>query len=194
MSEAFRAFIALPLPDAVRDHLASVQRCMSGKGVRARWVQPAGMHLTIKFLGQMPLEKKEGVMAVLDQAVTGCAPLQLTAAGLGGFPNRRRPRVLWMGLGGEVGRLRTLQETVETGLSNLGWAKEKRPFQGHLTLGRAKGRRPMERDTADILLRCEPREALAFETDSLVLYRSRLQPQGAVHDKISAWILNAPAH
>ena len=136
MPEAYRAFIALPLPDALREQLLGVQRCLAQNGVRARWVRPESMHLTLKFLGQLPLDQVGKVIAALDQVAADCPPLQLTAAELGGFPNPYRPRVLWMGIGGEHERLRELQQGIEAALAILDWPPEKRPFQGHLTLER----------------------------------------------------------
>jgi len=189
MSDAYRAFIALVLPDALREHLRGVQACLSGNGVRARWVRPASMHLTLKFLGPLPLDKVAAVIAVLDQVTRACPPLQLTAAELGGFPHLHRPRVLWMGIGGQHERLQRLQQAIETALAPLGWSPEKRPFQGHLTLARAKGRRPWDKTVGDILIRCTPREALSFQATRLALFHSQLQPGGAVHEQLKEWIL-----
>jgi 2'-5' RNA ligase len=151
------------------------------------------MHLTLKFLGQLPLDKVAAVIAILDKVADDCPPLQLTAAEVGGFPQRHRPRVLWMGIGGENERLHRLQQAIQTGLATLGWPPEKRPFQGHLTLARAKGRRPLERVVGDILTRCTPEEAMTFQADRLTLFRSRLRPGGAIHNPIKQWILKMPA-
>lgn len=193
MPDTYRAFIALALSDELRRHLGRIQSCLSKKGVRARWVRPESMHLTLKFLGELPLEKIAAVTEVLDQAATHCAPLQLTAVGLGGFPNRIRPRVLWLGVGGEWEGLVSMQQRIEAGLSPLGWPPEKRPFRGHLTLARARGRGGLAKGTGDILAQCEPGDALAFQADHLALYRSRLRPEGAVHDILKQWTLKRPA-
>lgn len=190
MTDAYRAFIAFPLPRRVLDYLAGLQHCLAAQGIRARWVRPEGMHLTLKFLGRLASEKVDAVAAVLDTIAVYYAPLQLTALGLGVFPDRGRPRVLWVGIEGESVRLGGLQQDIETGLSPLGWPKEKRPFRGHLTLARAKGRRPFERHIGDLLAQCEPNEPVAFVADKLTLYRSRLRPGGAVYDKISQRVLS----
>ena len=189
MPEDYRAFVALPLPEALREYLQGVQRCLSDNGVRARWVRPASMHLTLKFLGQLPLDQVAAVIETLDQVAEDCPPLQLTAAGLGGFPHLQRARVLWMGIGGDHQGLHDLQQAVDAALANLGWPPEKRPFQGHLTLARTKGRRPLEKSVGDMMTPCAPREAMAFKADRLTLFRSRLLPGGAVHDKLKEWVL-----
>jgi 2'-5' RNA ligase len=98
-----------------------------------------------------------------------------------------------MGIEGESGRLAALHQAIETGLSPLGWLTEKRSFRGHLTLARAKGRGTFDKSLGGILTQCEPRDAIAFQVDHLALYRSRLQPGGAVYDKLGQWILSPPA-
>lgn len=193
MTDAYRAFIAFPLPRRVLDYLAGVQNCLAAQGIRARWVRPEGMHLTLKFLGRLAPEKVDAVVAVLDTVATHYAPLQLTARGLGGFPHRGRPRVLWAGIEGQSVRLDCLQQDIETGLVPLGWPKEKRPYKGHLTLARAKGRRPFERPIGDLRAQCDPEESIVFIAEKLTLYRSRLRPGGAVYDNISQRVLSGEA-
>lgn len=193
MSDAYRAFIALPLPRKVIDHLSTVQHCLAAEGIRARWVRPEGMHLTLKFIGRLEPEKAPAVHAVLDRVAVQYSPLQLTALGLGGFPNRRRPRVLWVGIGGDTARLERLQQDIDTGLAALGWPGEKRPFKGHLTLARARGRCPFESGIDRIVVQCEPQTPLGFMADKLVLYRSRLRPEGAIYDTCSQRVLNGAA-
>jgi 2'-5' RNA ligase len=190
MSDAYRAFIALPLPCQVIAYLSKVQHCLAAEGIRARWVRPEGMHLTLKFIGRLAPEKIPAVDAVLDGVAAHYSPLQLTALGLGGFPNRRRPRVLWVGIGGETQQLERLQQDIDTGLTTLGWPGEKRPFKGHLTLARARGRRPFEGNIEPIVAKCAPREPFVFVADKLILYRSRLRPEGAVYDISSQRVLD----
>jgi len=193
MTDAYRAFIALPLSPIVLDYLAGVQGCLATQGIRARWVRLESMHLTLKFLGQLAPDKVDAVVAALDRVAAHHAPLQLTTLGLGGFPNIGRARVLWVGIGSQSARLGCLQQDIEIGLSALGWPKEKRPFRGHLTLARAKGRRPFERHIGDLLARCEPNEPVAFVADQMTLYRSHLRPEGAVYDTIRQWGLSEVA-
>ena len=193
MTDAYRAFIALPLPRMVLDCLSGVQHCLATQGVRARWVRPEGMHLTLKFLGRLLPEKVDAVVALLDTVAVHYAPLQLTAQGLGGFPARGRPRVLWAGIGGESERLGCLHQDIAVGLAPLGWPEEKRSFRGHLTLARTKGRRPFERHIGGLLAQCDSNEPVAFVADQLVLYRSRLRPEGAVYDKLSQRVLSGRA-
>lgn len=192
MAETFRAFVALSLPQQIRDHLARVQRCLVAQGALARWVRPESIHLTLKFMGPLAPEKVAAVVAALDPIAGQSAPLQLSALGLGGFPRQKRARVLWMGVGDQSDGLERLQAAVAARLAALGWPAEKRVFKGHLTLARAKGRRGFDPTLTRALPHCEPGETVAFRADELVLFRSRLRPEGAVYDKLYAWDLGAP--
>lgn len=193
MSDAYRAFIALALPPAVTDFLRQVQDCLANEGVRARWVRPEGIHLTLKFLGRLGPEKIAALAAAVDSVVSHAAPLELTAQGLGGFPNRSRPRVLWVGIGGQSESLADLQQHLENALMPLGWPPEKRPFRGHLTLARAKGRRPLAKNMADTIELCGPKGVVSFTAATLVLYRSHLMPTGAVYEALRQWDLHDAA-
>ena len=193
MPDAYRAFVALTLPHAVIDHLGQVQRCLADQGLSARWVRPAGMHLTLKFLGRLLPEKVAAVQALLETEAARHPAMRLTVQGLGGFPNRRRPRVLWMGIGGEKVRLEGLQRDLEDGLAVLGWPPEKRSFRGHLTLARAKGRRPFGPGIEGFLTKCEPNKSVSFTGRRLALCHSELRPAGAVYGEISQVVLSAPA-
>lgn len=189
MPETYRAFIALTLPPPVRAHLAEVQNCLAGQGVRGRWVRPESMHLTLKFLGSLLPEALPGLVSALAPVATACPPLALSTLGLGGFPRLGRARVLWLGIGGECDRLAALQQAIDAALAPLDWPPERRPFQGHLTLARAKGRGLFGGDAAHGLAQCEPVTGVAFTADRLTLYRSRLRPRGAVYEVLHQWRL-----
>lgn len=189
MPNAYRVFIALPLPPPVREHMAGVQSCLAGQGLRARWVRSESMHLTLKFLGALVPEKVATVVGALDPVAAAGRPLALATAGLGVFPNLRRARVVWLGVGGGRHHLTALQQAVDAALAPLGWPPEKRSFKGHLTLARAKGRGLFARSIADQLSLCEPADRVPFQADRMVLYRSRLEPRGAIYDKLHQWHL-----
>jgi len=189
MPEACRAFIALVLPCTVTDYLEKVQQCLAAQRIRGRWVRLTNMHLTLKFLGSLAPENIHPVGDLLASIAENTAPLELTAQGLGGFPNRRRPRVLWVGIGGQSQALTAIQKSVADGLVPMGWPHEKRVFKGHLTLARARGRGFFGADITRAMAHCEPQEPLDFKARQLVLYRSTLRPEGAVYDKLGQWHL-----
>ncbi len=185
-----RLFTALELPAEVRRQLASVSaelRAALPRG-RVRWVRPEGIHLTLKFYGEVAGTRLPELQAVLRQAAGDVPPLQLALNGLGTFPNLNRPRVIWVGLQGEIDRLRALQRAVETASIPLGFEPEARGFTPHLTLGRVnEGWAPADtRALSAAFARLEPGRQDAFVAGTLNLMRSDLKPEGATYTCVAA--------
>ncbi len=183
MTDTLRLFIALELPPDVLDALQAVQNHLRGRAPRdaVRWTRPEGVHLTLKFLGETPAAKQAAITVAMQQAAAGHAPLHLHAAGLGCFPNLARPRVVWIGLGGDLDALAALAEAMEAAAETLGFARERRPFSPHLTLGRVR----QEAAGTDIkalgrLIEATPIGEIArWTAESVSLMRSDLRPDGA---------------
>lgn len=180
MVDTLRAFVAFKPPDEILHHARQLQEQLKARGMKLRWVRPENIHLTLKFLGDMPEADVAAVEAALQRAARDQAPLNLTHQGMGAFPGIKRPRVLWTGLGGEVDRLRDLVRQLETALEPLGFKKEKRPFKAHLTLARIKGRLDAQQ-LLDAIQALGGYPPLAFEAGRMVLYQSQLRPQGAIY-------------
>lgn len=143
MSErTLRTFVAIELPAEARAAIAAAQAELRGAlGDRAgsvRWVNADGAHLTLKFLGDTPESAVPGVEAALRAALTGTAAFDLRTGALGCFPSGRAPRVLWLGLDGDLAPLTEARDAVEAAIAPLGWPTEARPFAPHLTLGRLR--------------------------------------------------------
>ncbi len=189
--DTIRAFIALDLPDSVRRTLRRLQTALREAGLRARWVRPENSHLTVRFLGDVPPSAVSVITVVLEQVPSAHTAAALTVRQLGVFPSLRRPRVIWAGLGGEVGKLREIKEAVDSGLAVADrtlFPVETRPFRAHLTLGRFKGRVDPERLGRALRTHAGFAPA-AFTADRLVLYRSELTPRGAVYTALGRWML-----
>ncbi|MFH1484746.1 MAG: RNA 2',3'-cyclic phosphodiesterase [Chloroflexota bacterium] len=190
--EPIRAFIAIELPDQVKENLRRLQgqlRQAGGPdGIGVRWVNPDGIHLTLKFLGNVAADKIPAVTQAMNQAAEGTGALALATTGLGAFPNWRRVRVLWVGLEGDLERLQALQKRLEQGLKPLGFPPEGRSFSPHLTLGRMREHMAPE----EIRRFEEAISALGVEStqpwvaDSLNLMRSELRPSGAVYSRMAS--------
>jgi len=138
--ETLRTFIAIELDQELKATLADIQtRLRSVVPPRAvRWVQLEGIHLTLKFLGDTPLDKVEQVKSALAQAAEEIPAFTVTVGGVGCFPDVRRPRVVWVGVQEPSGSLAHLWRAVESHVAPLGYPTEKRPFSPHLTLGRVQ--------------------------------------------------------
>lgn len=178
-----RSFIAIELPDEVRGALSQIQERLRESAGGVRWVQPASIHLTLKFLGDIRPEQVEPIAVAAAGVVEGEPPFSLGLSGLGAFPNPRRPRVVWAGLEGDVERLGRLQARLEGALEPLGFPREQRAFRPHLTLGRVKDpRRPP--DLSRALAELTVPACNSFDVHEILVYKSDLRPTGAIYTKL----------
>jgi len=183
MPETIRAFIAIELPTQVREGIGQVQVAMQSMGLRGAWIRPENIHLTLRFLGDIRSAAIETIAGAMAEAAKSCGPFQLSGKSVGVFPNTDRPRVLWVGVAGQVERLQKLQHSLTEQLAGCGYPEERRRFHGHLTVARFKRPPP-----AGVLLQAIQAQA-AFETEpsfagELILLQSLLKPSGAVYSPL----------
>ena len=187
-SEIWRTFIAIPLPSDWQCALSAVmgQLASSTPPDAVRWSEPSNIHLTLRFLGNTDPAAVPDIIALLQQSIPGMTAPALSLSGLGTFPARRQPRVVWAGLAGDLEPLAQLQYAAASAAVALGWPAETRPFQPHLTLGRV-------RDRADANQRQSLLRAIAATTippasiwhpHAVRLYRSILTPHGPVYTNL----------
>jgi len=166
-----RAFVALDLPYELKGTLAAAVERLTERNRGVRWVRPEGMHLTLKFLGDIPETDVQPIAGDLDVAAGPCSPLRLRLSGFGAFPGPKKARVVWVGVSGDTEALGSLAKRVDEACASHGIPRERRPFAGHITLGRL-------RVPSVVDLRVEPVQG-AFVAEEIVLYRSELSPGGA---------------
>ena len=193
-----RTFIAIELDETINAALTDLQGQLKAKIPQGsvRWVKPGGIHLTLKFLGDVPANRIEEIERALTQACAGFPAFSLSVGGLGCFPNPRRPRVVWVGVQEESGTLARLQKAIEDGMEKLGFAPERRKFHAHLTLGRVRrrtssgdvrrlGRLVKESDVGQTSASSvEPLGQMEARAVSLI--KSDLRPTGAVYTQLAA--------
>lgn len=187
-----RSFIAIDFPDETRKALEDIQKELKQSGAGVRWVKPSSIHLTLKFLGNIHAAQVEEIARAVAQEIRDQPPITLRPAGLGAFPSLRKPRVIWIGMEGEVQRLTGIQARVETALEVLGFAREKRSFRPHLTIGRVKDRRWLQ-SLVDAMATLDMKPFNSFDADEIILYKSDLRPTGAIYTKLHRMPLAAPA-
>lgn len=175
-----RLFVAVNLPSEVRAAAWAATAPLRAAGLPVRWVPEEGLHLTVKFLGEVADARAEAVGAALAGTVSAVQPFTLGLGGFGAFPSAERPRVLWLGVEHHPA-LELLADDVERALEPLGFAPEFRPFRPHLTIGRAekRARRPAFTGLAALLLEAE--YAGVVEVGSVELMRSTLGRSGPVY-------------
>ena len=187
--EEIRAFIAIDLPPAFLEAIGSLQDELrhSTKGIR--WVRSGNIHLTLKFLGDVSGATLDELGEILASACKGHAPIELSMGSPGGFPNMERPRVIWLGLEGELEKLEALKEEIEKVCRPAGFPREKRSFHPHLTLGRVKDPRKASANLADLLGRTKTASAGRFNVNAVHLYKSDLTRDGAIYTKLKSFPL-----
>jgi 2'-5' RNA ligase len=180
-----RTFIAIELDAELKSNLLRLQSHLREQVPprSVRWVGPDGIHLTLKFLGDTPLEKTEQVKAALVEAAAEVSPFTFTVGGVGCFPNLRQPRVVWVGLQEPGGALSRLQKAVETHVAPLGFPTEKRPFSPHLTLGRVQRYASSSevREIGEVVAAIAPGTIDQMTVDAVAYIKSDLRPSGAVY-------------
>lgn len=180
-----RAFIAIELPPAVRTELADLQQRLQRTGLKARWVRPENIHLTLKFLGEIDPQNAAQISAAVKRAAEKHIPFTLTVSGIGVFPHIRKARVMWAGLSGGVTELINLHKDLDAALVACGLEPEKRSFRGHLTLARFRDR--VNPDKLETALKDSGRARMGHWTVAdLVLFQSDLRPAGPIYSRLAA--------
>ena len=186
-SETLRTFIALPLPEEwtrqLADTISELSRALPS-GVR--WVTPAGIHLTLKFLGPTDSRLVPPILDAVAENFAETSVPMLSLSGLGTFPAGRNPRVIWAGVSGGAESLDDLHRRAERAVRDLGWSADSRPFRPHLTLGRVRDRvNPRQRQAVfDAVSRARLPAIPGWRPDTVRLYRSVLTPQGAQYSSL----------
>ncbi|ALA58937.1 RNA 2',3'-cyclic phosphodiesterase [Nitrospira moscoviensis] len=193
-----RAFLAVELTEELRARLGAIQRELKQqltrdlpKGARLSWVQPASIHLTVRFLGETEERLIEPLRAALEPIVAQSLPISLPLERLGIFPRVEQPRVLWAGpsaeweQGEDAGRLAEFHRKVEDCCRSFGFEPEGRPWSPHFTLARIKaGERQVGQAIAASGILDQPMALGILAVTSLVLMKSELRPTGSVYTKL----------
>jgi len=193
--EQVRCFIAIELPEELKAGLSQLQsRLKVGEQAGVKWVDPYSIHLTLKFLGSVAVDRIDEITGAIEEATQGTSPFHLEVKELGVFPNLRRVQVAWVGISGEVDKLGQLQRRIESNLARLGFAPESRPFTPHLTLARLRDRAlPDERQRFGQLIASTRFEAaFTIDVNTISLMKSQLTREGAIYSRISSIGLKKP--
>lgn len=182
-----RAFIAIDLASEIRQKLEEISSDLKShlKQAPVRWVAVDGIHLTLKFLGDVSLSNLDMLKKILQGETSSHTPFDISVGKLGAFPSAHRPRVIWVGVEGPA-QLNAIQRGIETETSRLGYAREERPFSPHLTLGRvSRNATPSEVRAIGEAIEKIPVGLLGvMQVEEVNLYRSDLLPGGAVYTRL----------
>lgn len=185
MSENYRLFIAIELPSSLRlpvqSTLKALQQAVPANTVK--WVQPDNMHLTLKFLGDVPTHQISAIENSLQTAAMSHLPFEIEVVGVGCFPNSSRPNVIWIGINSAENHLTRLRDSVEQQIAPLGYPTEGREFSPHLTLGRLKRdlAKPIVTKIGQAVQGINVGKLGEWPCDSVRLMRSELRPEGPIY-------------
>ncbi len=180
--EQARLFWAVNLPNDVKLKLAELQVRMRRKSADVKWVEQQNLHLTVKFLGNVGRDRINEVTRAVESAVADSGPIKLELGGTGFFPHQMQPRVIWVGVRGELDKFRRLYRLVEKSLAGIGFPPENRGFSPHLTLGRVRS--PKGVDDLARELEATARELACFGrvgVKTVDLMESELTSRGPVY-------------
>ena len=186
--EQIRSFIAIELSEEAKEGLARLRRRLERDEHKfVKWVDPKGIHLTLKFLGNIPAGQVAQITAAVEEASGGISPFHLEISGLGAFPSVRQPRVLWVGVHGDTDKLSRLQQGIDSALAALGFPREERPFVPHLTMARTRegASGPERRSFSELVSSTIFEDKYPFEVEAVKLMRSQLTRAGAIYTCLS---------
>ena len=178
-----RTFVAVNLDETLRARLAEAQRLLKESGADVKWTDPRGLHITLKFLGEVEESRIPEIGAAIGKALEGCGPFQLKLRGAGTFPSDAAPRVVWVAAAEGEAPLARMAGRLEEALEPAGFAREKRPFAAHITLGRARSPRGRER-LAEGVRALAAEELGEMVVERAALMKSQLTLQGAIYEPV----------
>lgn len=187
--EQIRTFIAIELPPEFKNVLRAVQEhLISDNPHIAKWVDPGSIHLTLKFLGNIPSDRAGAITRAIANAAEGKSSFTLKIAKPGAFPSISRPQVVWIGLEGDIEKLKLLQAAIESCVSPLGYPAENRPFTAHLTLARLRETATYEEKMrlGKLIAGLQSSPVLSLNVDHVSLMRSQLTPSGAIYTRLAS--------
>ena len=181
--QAMRCFISITLPEEIKRGMTAIQGRLRASGADVSWTRPEGMHLTLKFLGEVEEKILPEMEAALNAAVRGRSSFFLKVSGIGTFPDIRRPRVIWIALKEHGNNLIRLQRGVEEKFNEIGFPQEDRDFTPHITLGRIRSQKNVEK-LLSLIEKEKDVELNGFDASCVHLMQSQLKPTGAVYTEL----------
>jgi 2'-5' RNA ligase len=188
----WRLFVGIELPEAQTVQIQGILDIVTDIDLPIRWIAANAAHLTLHFIGEVPVETAELLRLAFAQAASGIGPFSLRGDGAGAFPALNKPQIVWLGLAGQLAELRRLHRATETFLLGYDIETETREFRPHITLGRS--RRPLESPETNALLTVMRSDAVRshlanfeqpFAVESVALFRSHLSHEGSSYEIVA---------
>lgn len=179
-----RSFVAIELPDEIKNKLNSLQEQLKSCAADVKWVAAGNIHLTLKFLGEIKEEKQPAIAKILDETVNSKPPFQIEICALGAFPGIDSPRVIWLGIGSGGKETKEIVQELENRFEKIGIPKEGRPFSSHITIGRVRSslnRQQLVQKLKEAENKIR-RVNLKFNAAKITLFKSALTSKGPIYE------------
>jgi len=173
-----RLFIACPVPEEIKNKIADLESEFRVSNADVKWVRPESIHLTLKFLGEVDEDKISEINNKISKAIEGFSVFRAVVEKIGVFPDWKRIRVVWVGIEDGQKELNELSKSVEDKMASIGFKKEKRGFTAHITIGRVRSGRSIDR-LIDMVRKKSDISLGAIQISEVLLMQSILRPEGA---------------
>ena len=178
-----RTFIAIELSKDIRETLAQIQSHLKYSCADIKWIEKENIHLTLKFLGEIPDKKLQQVKSTLEIVGKETSPFEISLKDIGAFPNINYPRVIWVGLDKGADESKVFAQMINEEVLKIGFQKEPRPFAPHLTIGRVRSPKNKEA-LKEKMLSCQLSAVSLQLIKSVILFQSALTPKGPIYTKL----------
>ncbi len=181
-----RAFIAIDLPLEIKDHLGRIEEKLKASAADVKWVSPANIHLTLKFLGEIDAQKKASLIRIIEDTAKDKNAFSLRLSSAGAFPNIKYPRVIWIGIDEGSAEVLKIAEELEEKIEKIGIPKETREFSSHITIGRVKSGLHRLKLTEGIeeINKELGEKLLELPAGKITLFKSTLSPKGPAYEPL----------
>ncbi|HLG38521.1 MAG TPA: RNA 2',3'-cyclic phosphodiesterase [Chitinophagaceae bacterium] len=181
MSNTIRTFIAIPLTPEIRNMITPIQDRLKKLDCNISWVKPENIHLTLKFLGDVKMKKIDTIKQVLENLFQSTRPIPMKLSKIGAFPDINHPRILWVGLNDGGRQITHLVSLIEDECGKIGFKKEEKPFNPHITIGRIRSPKNLHL-LAEAISNFAIPDHLTQLSQTIILYQSTLTSQGPVYE------------
>jgi 2'-5' RNA ligase len=185
MKNMIRTFVAVEIDSAIRQRAEKLIEKLRAAPADVKWVAAHNLHLTVKFVGDVPSREIVRVCEAVELGAAEVEPFDVEVRGAGAFPNAHRPRTLWLGVGKGEAKMVALHDRVEDALSELGHRKEHRRFHSHLTLGRVRRGGPAVTQLGELVERHADFDVGKITVAEAVVFSSQLGPKGPTYEALS---------
>ena len=179
-----RTFIAIELPQEIREFLSLAQAQLKATGADIKWVEPQNIHLTLKFLGEIDKVKSEKIIKIIEEVAKDNNAFEIRISSFGAFPKINFPRVIWTGIDSGDKEARVIAKELEEKIEKIGIPKEVRPFSSHITLGRTRSTLNREKLAQGLfkLTADFGGKTIEFRATKITLFKSTLTPTGPIYE------------